>query len=405
MSSKSELTIRENVILIGVMCYLYMATIALMTTSGGSRTFVEISRAGAIALVLLISAGLVVSIRMSAVHLLSALLYLLLMVLGFVMAEMHGVEQGYLRYATDVVVILAGLFIFSFLSYARNDLDYKLARYFFIYCVVLLLITVMTGGLAMEMPPRFVFDYVSDLISKDVSYSQGVSKFFGYGALAASYLYVKSAAGSKRLVFGLMVLLFLALSLLGGARGDSFFAVITVLFYFTVVYGLRVIWPLIVVAAAFMLLVSNAAFMNDLVLVQRMQGAAGGYGQRDVLLLQVGNLLTERVDCLLLGCGFGFFQHYFNYPAGLYPHNILAELIVISGLPLAMLLMFLSFKGVFLDIKLNGIRFVSLVFLYSFLLGLKSGGVSSSWLLIVLIIWFAARYVAFRMGHKEAFQS
>lgn len=405
MSSKSELTIRENVILIGVMCYLYMATIGLMTTSGGSRPFVEISRAGAIALVLLISAGLVVSIRMSAVHLFSALLYLLLMVSGFAMAEMHGVEQGYLRYATDVVVILAGLFIFSFLSYARNDLDYKLARYFFIYCVVLLLITVMTGGLAMEMPPRFVFDYVSDLISKDVSYSQGVSKFFGYGALAASYLYVKSAAGSKRLVFGLMVLFFLALSLLGGARGDSFFAVISVLVYFTVVYGLRVIWPLILVAAAFMLLVSNASFMNDLVLVQRMQSAAGGYGQRDVLLFQVGSLLIARVDCLLLGCGFGFFQHYFNYPPGLYPHNILAELIVISGLPLTMLLMFLSFKGVFLDIKLNGIRFVSLVFLYSFLLGLKSGEVSSSWLLIVLIIWFAARYVAFRIGHKEAFQS
>jgi len=395
---------REMVILLGLMAYLVMATIGLMTTTGASRVVVELSRAAAIALVLLISAGLVASIRMNVVHLMSVLIYLLLLVFGFVTAEVNAVEQDHARYLTDVVVILAGLFIFAYLGYAGEGLDHRVARSFLLYCLLMLGITIVVGGLVFGAPPRFVFDYVSERMAKDVSYSQGVSKFFGYGALAAAYLLVQSPGRLRRWLLGLVIILFLGLSLLGGARGDSFFAVLAVLLYFALVFGLRVIWPLALIAGVLMLALSNAGFMNDLVLVQRMQGADSGYGYRDVLLLQVGQLLVERVDCLLIGCGFGFFQHYFNYPMGLYPHNIVAELVVIVGLPLAMLLLYLCFRGVWEDVRSNGIRFISLVFLYTFLLGLKSGAVSSSWLLMVLIVGFAARYVAYRMGYEEAFE-
>src|SRR5690606_22950653 len=101
---------------------------------------------------------------------------------------------------------------------------------------------------------------------------------------------------------------------------------------------------------------------------------------RDVLLGQAFYLLANEPQCLLIGCGIGYFQDYWNYPLGMYPHNLFLESIISFGAVLTLLALSLAFLG-FREIykrEGKGSSFIA-ISVYFLLIGLKSGGLFSSW--------------------------
>ena len=117
--------------------------------------------------------------------------------------------------------------------------------------------------------------------------------------------------------------------------------------------------------------------INDkLLLVRRMDILfSGDFSMRDVLASQALTLIYENPLRFLFGGGFNYFQTYYSYEYGLYPHNLLLELIITFGLPVGIVTMLLLVIGIIRVYKKQGLNLFMIIGIYILIWSLKSGSI------------------------------
>ncbi|MDZ4076341.1 MAG: hypothetical protein U1E04_16500 [Hylemonella sp.] len=287
-----------------------------------------------------------------------------------------------------------------------------LRRFFNVYGVLAFLLILISDGLSFEYPAKFNFAELSDMFGGQVLYSQGMSRLFGIVAIFFALGLASSAKGYQYLIYGFLLLGSLVLCLLGGARGESFFAIFLVICICFWRYRTRFLIFSMATALGLHLAVTDWNWLNDFVVFQRYSvlggeadaasgrggeadaasGRGGEYGYRDVLLRQSWGLLVDNPDCLIWGCGLGYFQKYYNYSFGMYPHNEVVELVITHGMFLTLFVVMCVSIGFWSFVKDEPRPApLALLYIYSLLLALKGGTVFSSGLFIALSLYFFVR--------------
>jgi len=400
MSPAAVYVSRARYIEVSLFLAFFVTTIGLATTTHSSRFVIEMGRQVGVVLLIVLFFGLVWldhGFKRSA--LLGVVANVGLWAFGLFLAVLNGSVD--LVSPTLIRDVSLGLVFLYFLSSSDSlPVSRLMAWLVLIYGALVFLLTVIVGGFEFSYPPRFYFEYSSDLVEKNVVYSQGVSKFYVFAAIAAIYLVFKESCRWLSIGLGFFTVIFLLLSLLGGARGDSVFGLFLVLcFVFSQLSGVgRFVFLGIVVVILF--LAGGAVSFEDFALYERFVALDGGIGPRQILYEQAVALLRSDGVCLTFGCGFGYFQHYYGYFAGSYPHNIFLELGIVFGVPLALLIVAASGYGVlsFLKSRVSGGGFIVLLFFYLAFIQMKSGTIVSAWLLNALAIYF----VVFAISRKSS---
>jgi len=231
---------------------------------------------------------------------------------------------------------------------------------------------IISGAILFAPLPYFNFEQFDQDVRR---YSHATSALFGIASLyfiLASY----DKPRFRSLILTLISIFCLYLSAMGGARGD--FAV-ALLLYVAILIRYRTIYSYVSVAvlAGFLIYVfSDEAILQNFLVFERYLSTieAGDFGDRDVLVFQSLSLLADNPLCIISGCGFNYFQYFYNYEYGLYPHNVLMELAITFGLLLALPLIALISLGawrLFIDARAD--RFFFYFSMYVLLVSLKSG--------------------------------
>jgi hypothetical protein len=280
------------------------------------------------------------------------------------------------------------------------------------YGVFTFLLILTSGGLSFEYPASFNFGVLSEIFGVRTLYSQGMSRLFGFAAIFYALGLASSTKNHQRLMHGALLLGSIFLCLLGGARGESFFAIILVICICLWRYRLPFLFWSTVVVLGLHLAVTDWSWLSDFVVFQRysvlgggadvLLGSGGGadvllgseggssrYGYREVLLRQSYRLFSDNPECLFLGCGLGYFQKYYNYSLAMHPHNELVEFAITHGVFLAV------FVSAFVVLGLR--EFVrhqrqsaplAFLYIYSLLLALKGGTIFSNGLFLALSLYY-----------------
>jgi len=386
----------------GIFSFLVLISIGFMTTNELSRYIVVPIRNLAIFSISVILFFLIIRTGIEKMQLLVASLYLIFVFWGMALAFLSGsLEIGATNLIRDTLATLAGLLL---LCKARDaELIDKYSGWFLCYIFLGLLVTLAVGGLELSFPPAFYFASFKDGVDEQF-YSQATSEFFGLGAIAAAYVTKTMSPGWKRYISGILIFLFLGLSLLGGGRGDSLGAVIIVVGYFLLVSPMKTFLRMGVVTAASLFLIRDWQCLEQLAIYDRLAVfGEGDLGMRDILLSEVVSLSSQEPLCLLTGCGFGYFQTYFGYEFGMYPHNFLAEALIVFGMPLTALGLITCAYGLKLYfISLGRIDFLVLFFSYYLIIKLKGGDILGSWFLNICIFLFIGRALTkMSVAHKR----
>lgn len=252
--------------------------------------------------------------------------------------------------------------------------NYKLFGTFFIFAI---LIVYFSKGFSFS-PLKINFDLPN--LGYKYSYNQSTSAFFGLGAIFFTFL--ACALNNKIRIFILIVaLLYLFISFLGGSRGEFIVALLIInliLFKFLSI-GQIILYIFflsgLVVGNLFYEIIDFGNFTMTkrfaVILFEK------NFGYRDILFRQSLELMSDRWDCVLIGCGFSFFQTYYSYDFGMYPHNSFLELIITFGL-ISVPLIFLAVLGCALGYLTKfGNTFMFYVLLFFFGINLKSDSIIS----------------------------
>ncbi len=294
---------------------------------------------------------------------------------GMASSEING---GFQYFTADPKLLLFSLisilFCLSIGSITNNDdMDSFLRNHLILYIFFVLALNLYHGGLIIDYPPYFLYE----LGDATTTYSQGITSFFMMAALSSMTLMLqRDITLFKEATSFFLTLIFIFLSFLGAARGDF-------------VFGLIIIFPILLfrkfkyIIATGLILCGLFIFLNvniddlmdSFLLLKRLEVVTtGDLGTRDVLAKEALTLIYESPACLLLGCGFGYFQKFYGYEYGMYPHNIYLELIITFGLPIAIVTILLLVIGIKRVVKINGFTNLNTIIgLYVLMLGLKSG--------------------------------
>lgn len=375
--------------------YLVLTTISLLTTTYESRILIEIIRVVAMAGILM---GVFTPILVNPLKYfkkngvnknlaIGVILYVFFTLLGIISSSVTNsfwiVSDKILL---DTLIILIGIIIFSINNIFLFN---KFILDLFIYYILIgLIFTIILGGLDLKFPPHFVFTYF------EASYSQGISQFFGLGAIAAVFQLLSigfQRSGLVKFLLPTLTFIYLLLSLLGGARGDAIFATIVILLYWLIRNSKKNILLIILILGLILSTISDWSFLENFILFQRLVSPSSDLGHRDVLINKSIDLLIENPFCLIAGCGFGYFQKFYGYEVGLYPHNILIEYIITFGIPLTFFLVTFVIIGVRRYLRDQELpKAFLLIYLYLLLLGLKSGSALSSWMFMSATFYLAS---------------
>jgi hypothetical protein len=379
----------------GLFLFLVMISIGYLTSNDISYLIVVSVRFVSIAGIAL---ALLVLLKMRKIkwrQLISSALYFLLVLYGTTMSIWSGsFEIGQQNLLMNFAVIAVGLILVSMPT--REIIPGSITKMYIRYVLLGLMITIYIGGLKLDFPPHFVFDYQTSLEAAEIVYSQGMSKFFGLGAIAAAFLISKSTKQYKRILLACITLILLALSFLGGARGDSVLAAFIVLTFFANKFPLKfLVFLLASMVVGYTFFSEIESLLGGFVVFQRLFSifAESDFGLRDVLLNQVVTLLSQEPKCLVVGCGFGYFQSYYDYDFGMYPHNFIAESIIVFGLPITMIFLFSVIGGIKIYYRRVGyMDLFVLLFLYLAIINIKSGYLFGDWLFTVALMHFSVLY-------------
>jgi hypothetical protein len=342
-----------------------------------------------VALVLLVGLMIIIG-RIKKVQVFALAIFFFLVCYSVAASALSGsLELGAENLVRDAMVLVVGIFIIAASKNERIPLAVACAYVF--YILAGFLGTVIVQGIDLSFPPRFLFDYSTNIAESVVVYSHGISVFFGFGAIGSAYI-AGQANNKMGVLFWLFVTFFLlVLSILGGARGDTAAAILVVAGYLIYRYKSRyVIISLLGVGITLLLIVYWEFLLDAFLFFQRFSEVAGGdYGMRDQLMLEVFRLLGDDPGFILLGRGIGYFQHYYGYSFGMYPHNVLLESIIVFGVPIIVLVITGALWGA--KIYLSSTKHLDLLLLLfaaSLIISLKSGYIFGSWLSMSIMMYF-----------------
>ncbi len=323
-------------------------------------------------------------------------IFLLWALSGSILSGSIGLVSGDL--ARNIVLLALGTMVFGF---TREGVVTERVGYWLLwYFSMVFLVTVWFGGFKFSWPPGFEFAHATDFYGAEVSYSLGVSSFYAIASLTALHLATTNRHRVKAVLLVLMSLALMLVTFFGGARGES--AVLLVLMLFVSV-SRAPFWTMVILSCmvgVFLWFIDFAVLMDSFVLLQRLSEVTGGYyGLRDQLLVESLELLKFEPVCLMVGCGAGFFQHFYGYPSSLYPHNILAEWVIVVGAVSGFLVAVFAIRGLVSYVRGVGhVDLFVLIFLYSLLVNLKSGSLLESWLTVSGAMFFMAVGLLARHG-------
>ncbi|MDQ0042710.1 O-antigen ligase family protein [Variovorax boronicumulans] len=290
----------------------------------------------------------------------------------------------------DVPLTLSGIYLISAARSASNGrfIQDTQVKFFVCYAVVTLIVTAAVGGFIPGAPPQFNFEYGSSQIGQDQTYSLGLTNFYGLATIAAAFLTIRSEKRWRTALLGSLMLLFFALSLMGGGRGELFATLFIVLFIMLRHRPIYMTGTMLCIGLVLAFAVSDwSDLLDSWVIARRLADFAGGdLSSRDSLLLQAGELLMAQPQCLFFGCGPGYFQNYYNYEFSLYPHNVVAESVISYGILITMI--FMGFVAIGLVRYWKSVRRIDaflLMTLFFFIVGMKSGNLFGSWLLVASV--------------------
>lgn len=373
--------------------YFVLVTVSFATTTEESRQIVVFFRSLAVVICFfIISYLLIKNSRLSLGLLMSILLLMIIVCWGLLLSIINGsFHMGIQGLLVNIIIIIVGMVVFDLYYKSPSYQKDKITKYVISYSVIVMLGIFLTGGFYFGYPPHFVLSYHTNLSNEgEILYSQGLSKLFGMASLTTFVLwYTKDKMFFNFWFF--LAIFFLMLSMIGGARGDSMLAAM-------VIAGgilMRNVWLflLFVIITVLCYFLLDFSWANDFLLFERFSVLLeGNLGKRDILFLQALWLIEEQPRCLLMGCGLGYFQIYYDYPHGMYPHNTILEAIISIGLPLTLLIGLLVFFGLmeFLKTEHEMKGFVVINYIYLFLINMKSGDLLSDWFFLSATLFFVS---------------
>jgi len=266
------------------------------------------------------------------------------------------------------------------LNRIKNDLPLKLSipmnyKLFGVFFIFSLLVIYFSGAITLDPYPIFAFNIVEII---NYNYSQGTSSYFALGSIFFTFLSCTTPSKITKFCFLVTALIFLYFSMAGGGRGDFIIGILVIiLIIFKFLSARWLILTLFFLSGLVMWILSSELIdFSNFLMIRRFEGviADQNFGDRDVLLNQSFELLSNRLDCLLIGCGYNYFQIYYDYNFGMYPHNTFAELIITFGifisLPLILIVLLGCIRGYFTKL---GNTFIFYVLFYFLGISLKGG--------------------------------
>ena len=286
---------------------------------------------------------------------------------------------------TSYAIVILGLFFFG--SCGSQEQQYSIAINFLIFSLALIAFLFFTSGLELRGYPRFNFDLYSDSGSQ-ILYSQGISKFFSLAAIASIFVLRRGHGLILTTVLQVLFTVFFTLAFIGGGRGDFLALVIVILALFLLHSWGKLLLCFIGVFLVYQFGLSFLeAISSDILAAQRFLFLfeASNFGSRDFLFEGAIDILANDPTCLVLGCGFTYFQNYYGYDYGLYPHNLVLEALITWGAPLVTASFVLFLYGALKEAKSD---FLTWVGVYFVLVSFKSGDVLGSWLALTFIFYY-----------------
>ena len=260
------------------------------------------------------------------------------------------------------------------------------------------LLILLLGGIEFGMPPRI--DFTLDGSAR--VYSQGFTLFY---AIAAVYFFVLAAKAGQEFRTSLPLFTaagcFFGLSVLGGARGDFVAGVVALILFFLRNANQRTVVVVTAISLISYYFFVDLKLWEEILFFRRMEAIIDGsaFGMRDVLFGQALQLLENEPRCLLFGCGFNYFQIYWSYEYGMYPHNILLEYAISYGVLIGTLVIGFALVGMADAYRSWGRESpVFYMFIVLLLALLKSGNLLSMTALPLLSVfaYFGARRLLLR---------
>lgn len=179
-------------------------------------------------------------------------------------------------------------------------------------------------------------------------YQQSTSGLFSVGSILLFYFALITQKRLSTIIFLFFSLITIFLSALGGARGEFLIGliVLSLILLRNLNKKRMVVIAIFLTFSLGLVLINYWELIETLLIFERLAVVGlGNYGSRDTLLFQSLDLLSDRIDCVLIGCGLNYFQIYYGYDYGMYPHNAFAELLITFGVPLGGLIIFLVCTG------------------------------------------------------------
>lgn len=216
---------------------------------------------------------------------------------------------------------------------------------------------------------------------EDASYSKPLTLYYAISVL----FFVNSIKQTKKTIYKvlqiILTLLSLYLAIMSGGRAEIICLLIAIGF------TLRKHILSILFVSIVLFIIVNLTFDNEV--LQKFNGISrlinsfdfsnnSVLSMRDILILIFINNID--VDCFILGCGINSFQLYNNLSYGLYPHNIILEIIHTIGLVGLFLFLILFYKAAK---KLNELEKSTLFLIL--LISLLSGQLITNFLLFYFL--------------------
>lgn len=260
--------------------------------------------------------------------------------------------------------------------------------------------TYVTGGISNEIPPKFNFEALS-LEGAQTDYTQGASFFYATAAICSGIILKASMENKYKILYSILMLFFIFLAFAGGSRGEIVIALLIIIFSTlpkNIFYRIMLTLFFFVLSLFMVSYILN--FNEDYVVFSRFREIINGesYGQRDILFNQGLSLLNYNQGCFIHGCGAFYFQSFFNYPYGLYPHNLIIEIAISGGVLITIILIIGFWRGLLFTPIKNSYYYI---FLFNFLVSMKSGDIFGSWVSIAFIFYTAALgFIVFYYGAR-----
>jgi hypothetical protein len=276
----------------------------------------------------------------------------------------------------DIIFLLFSFLLTYFLLKINNYKELNNYNHIIFYLfLVLTLIFLTLDGYNFD---NFTFDFETEIYQNKIithQYSQGLTAIFFLALFTSLYLYKEVNIKKNPIMFFwyfAAFIFFLFFAFQGGARGETLFGLLILLCM--LLGNIKKNFNKVLIFFFPIILTDNIIF-EDLLVFRRFKVLFDGdFGLRDELIKLSLNLLYNEPKCLILGCGFSFFQDYYGFNYGMYPHNVILEFIITYGLLISIVIFSLLFIGLKnIIFSKSKILLIDIFVIYFFLIMLKSG--------------------------------